>query len=119
MFVITCKLMTCKKHCSNFFAFYELFRLKQMHFEKGDILVFDKAYNDYEMFHDWTQEGIFFCTRQKEDAIYKVVQLLYSHPRNIRITLEGIFNLLKHCQAIFPHCGNVAPDSAKLLTSFP
>ena len=48
--------------------------LKQMHFEKGDILVFDKAYNDYEMFHDWTQEGIFFCTRQKEDAIYKVVQ---------------------------------------------
>ena len=27
MFVITCKLMTCKKHCSNFFAFYELFRL--------------------------------------------------------------------------------------------
>jgi len=48
--------------------------LKEMDFEKGDILVFDKAYNDYEMFHNWTKAGIFFCTRQKEDALYEVVK---------------------------------------------
>lgn len=48
--------------------------LKEMNFEKGDILVFDKAYNDYAMFSDWTQEEIFFCTRQKDDARYEVVK---------------------------------------------
>lgn len=47
--------------------------LKDMKFEKGDILTFDKAYNDYQMFGDWTQMGIFFCTRQRESALYEVV----------------------------------------------
>lgn len=48
--------------------------LREMQFEKGDILAFDKAYIDYQMFQDWTEEGIFFCTREKDNAIYQVME---------------------------------------------
>lgn len=48
--------------------------LRKMDFEPGDILVFDKAYNDYAMFLEWTNQEIFFCTRMKDNADYSVVE---------------------------------------------
>jgi len=41
---------------------------------KGSIVVEDKAYNDYQWFADLTQTGIFFITRQKRNAIYRVTE---------------------------------------------
>ena len=41
---------------------------------KGSIVVEDKAYNDYKWFADLTQTGIFFITRQKRNAIYRVTE---------------------------------------------
>ena len=41
---------------------------------KGSILVEDKAYNDYQWFADLTQNGIYFVTRQKRNAIYRVTE---------------------------------------------
>jgi putative transposase len=40
----------------------------------GSIGVFDKAYNDYEWFKNLGKNGIFFVTRQKSNAIYRVKQ---------------------------------------------
>lgn len=40
----------------------------------GSIVAFDRAYNDYTLFHQWTENGIFFVTRQKENAVYEVVE---------------------------------------------
>jgi len=40
----------------------------------GSIVAFDKAYNDYKLFSRWTENGIFFVTRQKENAVYEVVE---------------------------------------------
>ena len=41
---------------------------------KGSIVVEDKAYNDYKWFADLIQTGIFFITRQKRNAIYRVTE---------------------------------------------
>lgn len=40
------------------------------------MLVFDKAYNDYGQFTRWTEEDIYFVTRQKSNAQYEVEELL-------------------------------------------
>lgn len=40
----------------------------------GSIVAFDRAYNDYTLFSSWTEHGIFFVTRQKENALYEVVE---------------------------------------------
>ena len=38
----------------------------------GCMIVFDKAYNYYLQFAQWTEEGIFFVCRLKDNAIYKL-----------------------------------------------
>ncbi len=40
----------------------------------GSIVAFDRAYNDYALFSRWTESGIFFVTRQKENAVYEVIE---------------------------------------------
>lgn len=40
----------------------------------GSIVAFDRAYNDYTLFSQWTESGVFFVTRQKENAIYEVIE---------------------------------------------
>jgi hypothetical protein len=40
----------------------------------GSIIVFDRAYNDYALFGQWTERGIFFVTRMKENAVYEVLE---------------------------------------------
>lgn len=37
-------------------------------------MVFDKGYTDYTQYHHWTQENVFFVTRQKDNAAYRQVQ---------------------------------------------
>lgn len=44
--------------------------LKDLNLEKGSFVVFDKAYNDYAQFAQWTDNDIYFVTRQKENARY-------------------------------------------------
>ena len=46
-----------------------------MHIElpSGSYLTFDKAYNGYAQFARFTKKGIFFITRQKDNAIYTSV----------------------------------------------
>ena len=40
----------------------------------GSIVAMDRAYNDYKLFHKWTQSGIFFVTRLKKNADYEVIE---------------------------------------------
>jgi putative transposase len=46
---------------------------KLMSFPKGSIVTFDKGYNDYEWYNQLNQKGIFFVTRQKSNAAYRVI----------------------------------------------
>lgn len=47
--------------------------LKELELKKGSFVVFDKGYNDYIQYHNWTVDGVFFVTRQKNNAVYKTL----------------------------------------------
>lgn len=40
----------------------------------GSIVAMDRGYNDYGLYYDWTQTGVYFVTRQKENAVYEVIE---------------------------------------------
>jgi hypothetical protein len=48
--------------------------LKHVQLEKGKIAVFDKGYNDYQTFDEFTKNDIFFVTRLKSNASYESVE---------------------------------------------
>jgi hypothetical protein len=39
----------------------------------GSIVAMDRGYNDYKLFASWTENGIYFVTRMKDNADYTVV----------------------------------------------
>ncbi len=41
---------------------------------KGSIVAMDRGYNDYKLFADWTESGIYFVTRLKDNADFIVVK---------------------------------------------
>ena len=45
-----------------------------MNFQKGSVLVFDKGYSSYEWHDSLTDRGIFFVTRIRSNAKYKVIK---------------------------------------------
>lgn len=51
--------------------------LKHLNPTKGSMLVFDKAYNYYQQFADWTQEGVFFVCRLKDNAKAILQEVLF------------------------------------------
>jgi len=53
---------------------HEVKAAKYLHFEPGTIVAMDMAYNDYRLFATWTKDNVFFVTRMKDNAVYKVVE---------------------------------------------
>jgi hypothetical protein len=47
---------------------------RQFRFAVDTIVVYDRGYNDYELFGKWTFEFVYFVTRMKDNAVYKVVK---------------------------------------------
>ncbi len=45
-----------------------------LHFPKGSIVAIDKGYNDYGWYKQLTDKGIFFVTRLKSNAKYRVIK---------------------------------------------
>jgi hypothetical protein len=56
---------------------------------KGSMIAIDMGYTDYSLFARWTTEGIFFVTRQKDNAAYLVVEELRI-PQNRNILKDQI-----------------------------
>lgn len=50
--------------------------LKELNLQKGSFVVFDKAYNDYTQYQQWTEQDIYFVTRQKGNANYEHINEL-------------------------------------------
>lgn len=48
--------------------------LKDMNFKKGDTATFDLGYTNYERYGKFCEEGIYFVTRLKDNAQYKVIE---------------------------------------------
>jgi hypothetical protein len=47
---------------------HELLTLRKLHFGRGTIVVFDRAYTDYRLYEDWSTRGVYFVTRMKANA---------------------------------------------------
>ena len=56
--------------------------LKEINLPKGSFITFDKAYNDYLQYERFTDNGVWFVTLQKENAIYQIGEE-YDIPDNI------------------------------------
>jgi hypothetical protein len=55
----------------------------------GSIVVMDRAYNDYKQFSTWTGQGVYFVTRMKDNAAYRVIEERTPH-KNRSITSDEI-----------------------------
>ena len=44
--------------------------LKDLELKKGSFVVFDKGYNDYNQYLQWSLDDVYFVTRQKTNALY-------------------------------------------------
>lgn len=53
---------------------HEVKVLKTLVFEPNTIVVIDRGYNDYQVFAEWTRQKVFFVTRMKDNATYRVVR---------------------------------------------
>lgn len=52
---------------------HEINVARNLIFPKGSILAIDMGYTDYAQYAQWTNDGVFFVTRQKGNAAYRVV----------------------------------------------
>lgn len=43
-------------------------------FDPGTVVVYDRGYNDYLLFGNWTEQGIYFVTRMKDNAVFEVLE---------------------------------------------
>src|ERR1039458_4998492 len=58
----------------------------------GSIVAVDRGYNDYALFGKWTDRGVFFVTRLKDNAAYEVVASAPDPlPHNIRADAIIVF----------------------------
>lgn len=64
------KISEAKKHDKNFLQYLQL--------PAHSMIVFDRAYNHYLQFAQWTEQKINFVCRLKKNAIYQVIQELES-----------------------------------------
>jgi hypothetical protein len=76
------KITEAKVHDKNF--------LKSLELISHSMIVFDKAYNYYQQFALWTTKNIYFVTRLKKNAVYKVIEVKRTHYRK-----KGIAKVLK------------------------
>jgi hypothetical protein len=53
---------------------HEIKIAQAMTFPSGSIVAIDKGYLDYDLFWRWTECGVFFVTRQKDNARYHVLE---------------------------------------------
>ena len=47
---------------------------RQFHIEPYTIVVDDRGYTDYLLFGRWTSNNVYFVTRMKDNAVYKVIK---------------------------------------------
>lgn len=67
---------TAKKH--------EGIEIDKMQLKSGDVVAFDRAYTNYSRFATYCREGIYFVTRMKKNANYRILERRnVAHHKNI------------------------------------
>jgi hypothetical protein len=76
------RITAAKVHDKNF--------LTQIIVPAHSMLVFDRAYNYYKQFAKWTEQNIYFVTRQKKNAVCEILETIKD-----KILLKGGFGLYR------------------------
>jgi uncharacterized protein YgfB (UPF0149 family) len=76
------RITAAKVHDKNF--------LTQLIVPAHSMLVFDRAYNYYRQFAKWTEQNIYFVTRQKKNAVCEILETIKD-----KILLKGGFGLYR------------------------
>jgi len=71
---------------------HEVQILKKIALDPGTIVVFDRGLIDFATWATWTQQGIFFVTRMKSNAVYRVIQR-FPVPQNSPVLCDQIIYL--------------------------
>ena len=79
------RITAAKVHDSTFLKFINL--------PKNSFIVFDKAYNNYKLFADWTKRKLYFVTRMKDSAMYSVIKVIQNNNVQTGIIKEEIIKL--------------------------
>ena len=91
--------------------------LGKMKLKKGDIVTFDRGYNNYAQFSEFCDNSVYFVTRLKDNAAYKVIKRRKTHTK--KITSDQIIqftgqtakdtcpNELRRIRAVDSETGNV------------
>jgi hypothetical protein len=61
-------------------------------FEPGTVVVFDRGYNDYELFGNWTEREVYFVTRMKDNAVFEVIEER-AVPKNRNVLKDQLISL--------------------------
>ena len=80
---IFAKISEAKMHDKKF--------LQHLNPAKGSMLVFDKAYNYYQQFAEWTEEDIFFVCRLKDNAKALLQEMLFQ--KQLRKDEIGVYQV--------------------------
>lgn len=65
--------------------------LQHLNPTKGSMLVFDKAYNFYQQFAEWTKEGVSFVCRLKDNAKAELQEVLFD--KTLRKDECGVYRI--------------------------
>ncbi len=71
---------------------HDIHAARQISLNKGSFIAVDRAYVDYKLFARWTEQGVFFVTRLKENADYEVTGL-YPTPETGNIWSDQVIRL--------------------------
>lgn len=74
---------------------HEINIARDLSFPKGSIVAIDMGYTDYALYARWTTEGVFFVTRQKGSAAYRVVEE-HLVPQNRQILKDQVIEFTCH-----------------------
>jgi hypothetical protein len=91
----------------------------QIDFAPGTIVVDDRGYNDYRLFANWTEAGVYFVTRMKDNALFEVVEER-EPPQNRNIVKDQIIRLTgtgaqKKCPNLLRRVEAIREDTGEML----
>jgi hypothetical protein len=66
---------------------------KTLRLARDSIVVMDRGYNDYTLFQQWCDAGVWFVTRMKDNALYEIVERR-AVPRRGNILSDEIVGLI-------------------------
>jgi hypothetical protein len=92
---------------------------QQLSFAAGTVVVDDRGYNDYGLFARWTEQGVFFVTRMKDNAQFEVIEDR-EPPQNRGILFDETIQLTgagaaQKCPHRLRRVGAVRPETGEIL----